>query len=197
MKIIGVTGPIGVGKSYVAGQICKRGIPDIDTDNVYHLLISAPSECTSGIKNAFGEKVINKKGGVDRAALANVVFDNPEKLAELNRITHGCVTKKVEEMLEDYRRAGTAAVVVEVPLMFESGFDRKCDIVLCVVADIETRISRICMRNGISREEAEKRIKNQKDIDFYIANSSFIVYNNGKEDINAQIDRLFEKVFEK
>ena len=195
MKIIGVTGPIGAGKSYVAQQICKRGFPDIDTDEVYHSLISAPSVCTEGIKTAFGDDVINNDGGIDRTVLREIVFSDPEKLVILNKITHGCVTEKVDELLADYRKNGVSAVVVEVPLMFESGFDKKCDIVVCVAADTETRITRICKRNGITRGEAEKRIKNQKDIDFYIANSSFIVYNNDKEDINAQIDRLFERIF--
>lgn len=195
MKVIGVTGPIGAGKSYVAEKICERGLPDIDTDEVYHFLISAPSTCTEGIRAAFGENIINKDGGVDRIALGKIVFSDPEKLALLNKITHGCVTDKVDELLASYRKSGAAAVVVEVPLMFESGFDKKCDIVVCVAADTETRIARICKRNEISRAEAEKRIKNQKDIDFYIANSSFIVYNNDKEDINAQIDRLFDRIF--
>ena len=196
MKIIGVTGPLGAGKSYVASLICKRGIPDIDTDEVYHMLTDAPSECTKRIINAFGREVMSENGGIDRKALSGIVFDNPEKLSKLNSITHGCVTEKVEELLEEYRKKGEEAVVVEVPLMFESGFDRRCDLVVCVVADRETRISRICERNKMTPDEAAKRIKSQKDIDFYIAKSSFIVYNNGKEDIDAQIDRLFERISE-
>ena len=105
----------------------------------------------------------------------------------MNEITHAAVTEEIERILALYRANGTKAVTVQVPLMFESGFDKKCDMVICVVANTDIRVERICKRDGFSREEAKNRIKNQKEIDFYIANSDEKVYNNGYESIEEQI----------
>ena len=84
MKVIGITGPIGAGKSYVASLIGKRGIPIIDTDKIYHQLISGPSGCTEKIHARFGDEVINCSGGVDRKRLSEIVFSDGEKLKETN-----------------------------------------------------------------------------------------------------------------
>ena len=93
------------------------------------------------------------------------------------------------------KKNGEKMLLIEVPLMFESGFDKRCDYVLSVVADEETRVKRICERNALSAEEAKKRIKNQKNIDFYIENSSFVIYNSNNGDLNAQIDAVIQRIF--
>ena len=190
MKIIGITGSIGSGKSHVAALISERGIPRIDTDEVYHGFVSKRSPMTEEIEKHFGSEVINPDGSLNRAALGKIVFSDPEKLKLLNSLTHGTVKARVREMLTEYRKAGERAVLVEVPLMFESGFDKECDEVVCVVADDKVRLERICERDGISEKDAKKRMKNQKDNDFYIANSSIIVYNDGSEDISPRISSI-------
>lgn len=194
MKIIGITGSIGSGKSHVAALISEKGIPRIDTDEVYHGFVSKRSPMTEEIEKYFGGGVINPDGSLNRAELGKIVFSEPEKLKLLNSLTHETVKSKVREMLAQYRKAGEKAVLVEVPLMFESGFDKECDEVVCVVADDELRLRRICERDGISEKDAKKRIKNQKDNDFYIANSSIIVYNNGSEDISARVSSIVKTV---
>ena len=78
--------------------------------------------------------------------------------------------------------------------MFECGYDKRCDTVICVVADIDVRVSRICKRDGCTEEAAKNRIKNQKEIDFYIANSDEKVYNNGYENIEEQIMPILGKL---
>lgn len=197
MKIIGITGPIGSGKSYVAEMMSKRGYPKIDTDKVYHNLISKGSKCTLALRGEFGDEIISANGSVNREVLRNIVFSDEKKLRRLNEITHKFVTDEVDYLLREHSEKGVKAVLVEVPMMFESGFDKKCDTVICVVANESVRVSRLCERNDISEEEAKFRIKKQKDVEFYIANSNYIVYNNVNEDLDGQIDRLFEKIFEK
>lgn len=194
MKIIGITGSIGSGKSHVATLINERGIPRIDTDEVYHGFVSKRSPMTEEIEKHFGSEVINPDGSLNRKELGKIVFSAPEKLKLLNSLTHETVKARVREMLADYKKAGERAVLVEVPLMFESGFDKECDEVICVVADEALRLKRICERDGISEKDAKKRMKNQKDNDFYIANSSIIVYNNGSEDIHARISDIVKTV---
>lgn len=194
MKIIGITGSIGSGKSHVATLINEIGIPRIDTDEVYHGFVSKRSPMTEEIEKHFGSEVINPDGSLNRKELGKIVFSAPEKLKLLNSLTHETVKARVREMLADYKKAGERAVLVEVPLMFESGFDKECDEVICVVADEALRLKRICERDGISEKDAKKRMKNQKDNDFYIANSSIIVYNNGSEDIHARISDIVNTV---
>lgn len=194
MKVIGITGSIGSGKSYVARLISEKGIPRIDTDEVYHDLVSRRTAVTEAIEKEFGREVIASDGSLDRSALGKIVFSDKDKLRVLNEITHEAVKAKVREMLERYRNAGETSVLVEVPLMFESGFDKECDEVICVVADDGVRLDRICKRDGLDPSDAKKRMKNQKDNDFYIANSSIIVYNNGSEDTEEQVSRVLERI---
>ncbi len=192
MIVIGITGPIGCGKSYVSHLLEQRGLPSIDADEVYHSLVSSPSAIVKAIADTFGDGVLTETGALNRKALSTIVFSDSEKLARLNTITHAAVTDEIERQLKEYAERGTQAVTVQVPLMFESGFDKRCDHVIAVVASEEKRVERICSRNLITRAEAQKRIKNQKDIQFYIAKSSETVYNNGKEDLIEQIDSILE-----
>ena len=195
MIILGITGPIGCGKSYVADKISNGRIARIDTDKVYHELTDYPSQTVCDLTNEFGHDILSDRGGIDRKKLSEIVFSDKEKLKKLNEISHRHVIKRTEELISEFEKNGEEIVLVEVPLMFESGFDKRCDFVVCVVADEETRIERICKRNGLSTDEAKKRIKNQKNIDFYIEKSSFTIYNSNNGDLNAQINSLFERMY--
>ena len=194
MKVIGITGSIGSGKSHVASLISEKGMPRIDTDEVYHGFVSERSPMTEAIEKHFGSDVINPDGSLNRPALGKIVFSEPEKLKLLNSLTHETVKARVRELLAEYQAAGEKAVLVEVPLMFESGYNKECDEVVCVVADDSVRLERICKRDGISEKDAKKRMKNQKDNDFYIANSSIIVYNNSNGVSDTVISELFDRI---
>ena len=195
MVVLGITGPIGSGKSYVSDIITSRGFKRIDTDEVYHSLVDGPSETVNALCSEFGFDILSDSGGIDRKKLSEIVFSDKEKLLKLNEITHRDVIKKTESLISEHRENGEKMIVVEVPLMFESGFNARCDYVLSVVADEETRVRRICQRNGLSPDEAKKRIKNQKNIDFYIENSNFMIYNSNNGDVNAEIDSIIERIF--
>lgn len=195
MIILGITGPIGSGKSYVTDIISDRGFKRIDTDEVYHSLVDRPSKTVSDLAKEFGEEIISESGALNRKKLAEIVFSDKEKLTKLNEISHKAVIEKTEQLISEHEKNGEKMLLIEVPLMFESGFDKRCDYVLSVVADEETRVKRICERNALSAEEAKKRIKNQKNIDFYIENSSFVIYNSNNGDLNAQIDAVIQRIF--
>ena len=195
MIVLGITGPIGSGKSYVAGKISGDKYPRIDTDKVYHSLVDVPSQTVAELAVEFGNDIISGCGGIDRKRLSQIVFSDKEKLFRLNEITHKHVIKKTLELISEFEKNGERLVIVEVPLMFESGFDKHCDFVVSVVADEPTRVERICVRSGLSESEAKKRIKNQKNIEFYIEKSSFTIYNSNNGDLDAQINALFERIF--
>ena len=194
MKVIGITGPIGSGKSYVSAIFSENGIPVIDTDDVYHRLISAYTDTVKEIVFFFGESVLADNGGIDRARLGKIVFEDSSLLKKLNEITHKFVRIEAERILSDYRTQGKKAVVLEVPLMFESGFDKLCDTVISVIADDEVRVQRIMKRNGFSRSEAENRLKKQKDNKFYIANSNKVLYNNEDDDVKVAVQSIIDEL---
>ena len=157
MKIIGVTGPIGAGKSYVMKLFEKYGLKTISTDEVYHSLINASSDLSNELIDIFGPNVAAKNGGIDRKKLADIVFSDKKSLERLNAVSHRYVEKETLKILDAYRTKSEKAVAVEVPLMFESGFDKHCDVVVCVVAGESTRIERIRHRNGLTEEEATEK----------------------------------------
>ncbi len=189
MKILGVTGPTGAGKSLLCKALSKD-IPVIDADEVYHSLLIPPSDCLHALRKAFGESVFSKDGTLDRTALSTVVFSDEKKLALLNQTVLDFVLQKIRAILGEFERAGEPCVLVDAPTLIESGFHKECDAVLSVLASPELRFSRIIARDDISEEKASLRIAAQKDDDFYRAHSDVILVNDG--DAEALIARATE-----
>lgn len=189
MKIIGVTGPTGAGKSLLCQELSKR-IPMIDADEVYHSLLIPPSDCLDAIRNAFGDGVFAYDGTLDRGALSAIVFSDEEKLALLNRTVLDFVLKKIREMIRELSERGHSCVLVDAPTLIESGFHRECDAVISVLASPELRTSRIIARDALSEEKAFARISAQKDDDFYSSHSDLVLINNGS--IEALTSRAVE-----
>ncbi len=194
MKIIGLTGQSGAGKGTVASILEKHGIPHIDCDAVYHLMLTEDGECTNALTKHFGEKILSKDGTVDRKKLADAVFHgegHEKKLAQLNKITHSLVLKKCRDMLQEYKNQGKLAVAVDAPALFESGFDRECDIILSVTAPLEIRLERIMKRDGISRQKVLERFSAQKSEAFFIENSDYVIKNaSEKKELEKSIQKF-------
>lgn len=191
MKIIGLTGPSGSGKGFCCEIFNSKGIPSIDTDAVYHELISRPTDCTSELVEKFGDVILCNNGSVNRQVLGGIVFSDKscELLECLNCITHKYVIKKTFEMVERYRGEGVSAVIIDAPLLIEAKINEKCDFVISVLADVQTRLQRILERDGISEESALARIKSQKPDRFYIENSNYVVHNDGSS-VLSQIEKI-------
>jgi dephospho-CoA kinase len=182
MRLIGVTGPSGAGKGALCELLKKRGIVCIDADAVYHSLLVPPSECLDALRGAFGESVFLPDGSLDRAALGRIVFAESDKLELLNSTVLSYVLAKFRIMISELEATGEAAVVIDAPTLIESGFDKECDVVISVLAPVETRLERIMRRDSISREKALLRIKAQKSDEFYISHSDAVVHNDGSQD---------------
>ncbi len=195
LRIIGITGPIGSGKSYIASLFKDKGIPVIDADKVYHSLTCKSTALTLAISKEFGGAVLNTDGSLNRQALSRIVFSDNSKLSKLNAITHGCVIDRILKQCEDNAGKGMDTTVVEVPLMFESGFDKYCSDIICVVADDESRIERITERNGYTREEAINRINKQNNNQYYIDKSSKVLYNKSFDSAKEEFERIFSEIF--
>lgn len=197
ITVIGLTGQSGAGKGEVCRILSEYGIKSIDTDEVYHGLLIPPSECIDELATFFGTQILDENGTVNRKVLASIVFasENQDKLEALNRITHKFILGETEKMIRMFENEGYRAVAVDAPLLFESGFDKKCDTVISVTAPYETRLERIIKRDGIDRERAAARLRSQKSECFYVENSDYIISNDGNtDDLKRQTETVVRKI---
>ena len=179
MKIIGLTGQSGAGKSTAAALMRDAGIPVLDADEIYRSLTVPGSPLLSELRAAFGDGILSEDGGLDRKALAARVFSDAGERRKLNGITHRAVTEKMDALLCEFEKAGTAFAAVDAPQLFEAGFDGRCDVIIAVIAPEDQLLSRITARDGITREAAAARLSSHYDEDFFRANCTYVIENNG------------------
>lgn len=162
MRVIAITGGIGSGKSTVAALYRAQGVPVLDADAISRALTAPDGEALPAILEAFGPAMFQADGTLDRAALARLVFGaDPSPLARLNAILHPLIRLRMLAMLDAYRKADAPAVLLDVPLLFETGMDQLADAVVCVTAPLASRLRRLRRRDGLSREAALSRIRRQ------------------------------------
>lgn len=197
--VIGLTGQSGAGKGEVCRILNEHGIKSIDTDAVYHSLLLPPSKCVDELEAFFGSQILDESGAVNRKALASIVFapGSQNKLEALNEITHKFILAETEKMICLFEKEGFRAVAIDAPLLFESGFDKKCDTVVSVIAPYETRLERIIKRDAIDTERASARLRSQNDDSFYISRSDFVISNNGDMDsLDMQVRSVIQQIFD-
>lgn len=184
MKIIGLCGGSGSGKGTVSKLFAELGVQCIDADAVYREITSADSPCLRALTDRYGKSILNTGGGLDRRKLSEIVFlsDNSKNEREaLNSITHKFVIDRIDGIISEKEKLGITAFLVDAPLLFESGYNEKCDIIIAVIADEDIRMSRIIERDGISQKEAVARIRSQHSNEYLINNSQYIIFNNTSE----------------
>lgn len=177
MKIIGVTGNIGSGKSTFCALLSEYGLSVCDCDKIYSETVLSDPVCLALLSKAFDGVVTF--GKLDRKKLSAIVFGDEKKLELLNAITHPFVLKHIEKLIDGLSLSGEKAVVVDIPLLFESGFDKKCDVTVAVTAPYEKKIERLKKRSALSEGEIKSRLSKQKSEEFLRENCDVIVENNG------------------
>ncbi len=199
MLTIGLTGGSGSGKGEVAALFSEAGVPTLDTDAVYHGLVDHDTPCLRELCEAFGEDILKPDGGLSRQKLASIVFapveGQKDKAKLLGKITHKYVKDACFLWLQEQRKAGTAWVLLDVPLLFESGMNAICDVTVAVIADKAIREARICTRDDLTREAARERLAAQPDNEFYTARADFVIYNNGTlSALRKQTEELIQTI---
>ena len=194
MKIIGLTGLTGAGKSTVAQKLMAYGCYHIDADKVAREVINNNENVKNKLKEHFGDDVINPDGTTNRPLLASRAFANEESTNALNEITHPAVTEEIKSIIGDMEEVGYRGVIIDAIALFESGEDALCDFTVAVVAPKEIRLQRIMKRDNITEEKALERINAQKDESFFTSRADFVLWNYPPYDLNVEIRPIVAQI---
>ncbi len=186
-KIVGLTGGIGSGKTAVANYLQSKGIPVYISDLEAKKVMEFP-EIISQIATAFGIEIIGANTTLDREKLASIVFNEPEKLKQLNGIVHPAVKKHFDNWIIQHSKF--PIIVKEAAILFESGSYKDCDTIITVSAPLETRIQRVLQRDKTTREKILQRINNQLSDEERIERSQFVVKNENFDETKKQVDEI-------
>ncbi len=193
--LVGLTGGIGSGKSYVAAALQADGYPVYDCDNEAKRLIQQDSHVQQQIMELFGkEAYITPEHAAatspliyNRQYIASVVFEHPHMLQQLNAIVHPAVYRDIQAW---HRRQTARYAFVESAILFESGLDGLFDTIVCITAPLEQRIARAMGRNRSTREQVEARIHQQMSDEERTKRSQLVVINDGNTPLNEMVDRI-------
>lgn len=173
--IAGLTGPSGSGKSTVSKFFEKSGYTVINADKVAREIMDPDGTCLKQLSLAFGSDIINSDGTLNRRKLAEKAFADREKTQLLNDITHPQIFLRTLKLCRESIDCGKNKILFDAPVLFESNSDIMCDAVVSVIAPREVRIERLTMRDGITREEIERRLDSQQPDEFYISRSDYVI----------------------
>lgn len=182
MYLIGLTGGIASGKTVVARRLAEHGAVHIDADELARVVVEPGEQALEQIAREFSSAVIDADGRLDRAALADIIFADPERRTTLNAITHPAVKARARTIMDAAEAADSDAVVVyDVPLLVEAGVDAEhaFDLIVVVHADTETRIRRLIELRGLTREEAVHRLNSQASDTERLAIADVVIDANG------------------
>lgn len=193
MKIIGITGGTGCGKTTALNELERRGALLIDCDAVYHRMLETDRPMLDEIEKYFPGAVID--GKLDRKALGAVVFTDEEALRDLNIITHRHINLEIRRILREHAMNGGTLAAIDAIELFSSGLAKRCTATIGVIADREVRIDRIMRRDGISREYAMMRVNAQRPNEYFIQKCSHVLENNGSQkEFIEKCRKTFEEV---
>jgi dephospho-CoA kinase len=191
--IIGLTGGIGSGKTTVAALFAQKGAFVIDTDVIAREIVQSDSPVLEAIRQEFGDEIILPDGSLDRPALARIIFGNEAKRTKLNHLTHPEILKRVLAIIG--AQPSESIIVVVVPLLFESGFDRSCDRSVAVIASPELRRHRLQERDGLSVSEVEARMRTQLPDAEYEKRADIVVRNEDNlTALGREVDRAWQTI---
>lgn len=195
VKIIGILGGIGSGKSTVAAQFSELGCRVIDADKLAHEVLGRP-EVKEHIKGHFGEAVFDEKGEVDREKMAEIVFSDEKKLKFLTSIVHPVVMELVEELISKFEiEKSVKAIVLDVPLLAEVGWENRCDVRVFVDSSMKNRAVRAQNRGLSDKNQLKNREKLQISLDKKADMSHYIVNNNSNlSALKEQVEEIFTKI---
>lgn len=195
MKLIGLTGGIGSGKTTVAEIFSDRGVPVIDADAIAREIVEPGEPALRELADAFGEDVIDKHGALNRGLLAQRAFQDAEHTQLLNDITHPRINAETQCRFEKAAAAGEDAVVYDMPLLVDKGLHKGMDYTVVVDVDAETRVQRLVASRGLDEDDARRRIAAQISDAERLAAADLVIDNNGpREELAPQVDAVLAAI---
>ncbi len=195
MKVIGLTGGIGSGKSTVSQCLAELGAAVIDADKVGHEAFKPDTRAWHDVVAAFGQQVVATSGEIDRKKLGEIVFKSPEALERLNQIMHPRMYRMIEEKIEEYRRQEVDVVVLEAAILIEANWMPLVDELWVTVASEATVLERLKEQRGLTREQILARIRSQLSIEERTRHADAVINNDGDlEEVRSEIKKLWERL---
>ncbi len=193
MKVIGLTGGTGSGKSIVSAFLEQNGAYIIDADEIAHGIIERGKPAYEELTNYFGGAILDQDRNILRKKLGSIVFTNKEKLDFLNRCTHKYISQEIDKQIsERKKKQRDTCIVLDAPLLLEAKLENRCNEIWVVFAEEEVRARRIMERDNITYQEAKNRIGCQKNWDFYRQKANLILDNSKDlQHLKRQLEAIF------
>ena len=193
-----MTGNIGSGKSAVAAMLREAGIPVLDADRISREVTAPGGRAYDAVVETFGRGILRDDGSIERKRLGEIVFADPRLRGQLEAITHPAIFEGMKEAISGIEREGHRVVVVEAALIHESGRKGLFESVISVACDRETAISRLAARDGMTRSQADARLRAQMDADRKAGASDYVIDNSGSlDETRRQVVALARVLLEK
>jgi dephospho-CoA kinase len=183
MLKVGLTGGLASGKSFVGQALATLGCYLIQADEIGREVMQPGGEAFDSVVREFGPAILASDGSIDRRCLASIVFEDPERLAALNRLVHPPVIRRQDRMMEEIAARDPGAIVVaEAAVMIEAGTYKRLDKVVLAICTEEQQVDRAMQRSGLSREEALARIRRQMPLEEKRGFADYVIDTSGTEE---------------
>jgi len=195
MKVIGLTGGFGSGKSTVSQLLHELGAVVLDADTIGHEAYKPNTETWLEVVSAFGRQILTSNGEIDRGRLGQIVFSDPESLARLNQIVHPRMYEMMKNQIEEFRKQGVEVVVLEAAILLEAGWTPLVDEVWVTVAPEHEVVKRTLERNGLTEEQILARIHSQLSSEERTEYADVIINNDGSiDELKVKIKELWNSI---
>lgn len=187
--VLGLTGGIASGKSTVSRLFLTHNIPVVDADVGARIVIEPGTEALKKVQNLFGEEILLANGELNRKKLGELIFSDYLKRKQLNECLSYYIREWILSEKDRLITSGHELIVLDIPLLFEAGYNKDVDEIMVVAVDKETQLTRLMKRNELSQAEAIQRIESQMELSEKVAQADYIIYNNGTlEDTVRQVE---------
>lgn len=194
MKIIGLTGPTGAGKTCACDTFRKLGAGIINADAVSHKVTEKGKPVLAKLAEAFGEDILIG-GELDRKLLARRAFSAKESTELLNQIIFPFIKEQINAEISALEEFGFKVAVLDAPTLFESGCNSVCNVTLAILSNRDLRLNRILKRDSLSEDDAAVRMSAEKDAEFYKSRADFIIYNDGSEkELQKSVEDFYQNI---
>ena len=192
MRIFGLTGKTGSGKSTVAALLAEKGWFVIDGDALAREVTKSGSPVLQKLAEVFGGDILSESGELDRKELVRRVTAQPDGVDKLNAATHPAIDELMRRELQKGDEAGYTHCVIDAAALLESPSRALCEQIIVVTADEETRLARILSRDGLSSEQAKERMRMQKSDAYYASQADILLENSSAESLQTALRKLEE-----